>query len=284
MAGRPRKSKAQSQAPAKDLTKAQNNLAQAKKQLELDSGKLRTARERLKEKRAVLAGKSTPARIAAVDKAYKQVADLVVAVAKAKQAEQVARAQCRAEKVLARVEAAEAAAQAKLDHLEGKLASATDGDLKQALDKFQQRWLKKRQLADAKKLKTAEKQLKAKIKQAAAKAKREAAAIVKKAEKSAIKTVVPPGRPGRPAAEGAEKPATPKRRGRPPKPVSTAVDDNASAQPKRRGRPPKAAPAETSDSSTQPKRRGRPPKSTSATTSATSSSPRRRGRPPKKGS
>ena len=282
---------------------AEKVLEKALKQLDAQSGKLRIARDKLREKRAGVAKNATAAATAALDKAYAAVTTHSVAHSEYTNSVRLAKAEVRIEAVLKKTRDAQIAAQLKLESAALTMAAKSAADLKAAVEKFQQRWLKQREQAHAKKLKLAAARLRAKTKSIEKKANAEASAIRKRAKKLSAKPVATPGRPGRPAGSVATKTkasATPKRRGRPAKVVAPAT---TSAEPKRRGRPPKAAVAQvkkaaaTSAKSTEaPKRRGRPPKATTAvaakttktaskpkasTTASKAGAPKRRGRPPK---
>ncbi|MDX1476948.1 MAG: hypothetical protein R3301_04550 [Saprospiraceae bacterium] len=96
--------------------------------------------------------------------------------------------------------------------------------------------------------------------------------IIKDLEQSVTKAPATTSRSSKAKTAKAAKPATAKRRGRPPK---AKTEDAAPAAPKRRGRPPKAK--KEAEAAPAPKRRGRPPKAKTETKPA----PKRRGRPPK---
>lgn len=281
---------------------AEKALEKALKQLDAQSAKLRIARDKLREKRSSVSKKATPASTTALEKAYATVTTHSVAVSELKNSVRLAKAEVRAEAVLKKTQDAQAAAELKLEKAALTMAANSASDLKVAVEKFEQRWLKQREQANAKKLKLAAARLRAKTKSVEKKANAEASAIRKRAKKLSAKPVGTPGRPGRPAGSAAQTTkagAAPKRRGRPPKVVATAT----ASEPKRRGRPPKAATApvkKVAASAGAPKRRGRPPKAKTAvatkttktagkakvaakksTVASKAGAPKRRGRPPK---
>ena len=286
---------------------AEKVLEKALKQLDAQSGKLRIARDKLREKRAAVAKKSTAAGTAALDKAYAAVTTQSVALSELTNSVRLAKADVRIETVLKKTQDAQAAAQLKLEKAALTMAANSAAELKAAVEKFEQRWLKQREQANARKLKLAAARLRAKTKTIEKKANSEASAIRKRANKLSAKPVTKPGRPGRPAgsvAKTTKAGAAPKRRGRPAKAVAKVA---VSTEPKRRGRPPKAASAPVKKaagkalkSADAPKRRGRPPKAKPAVaakapkavskaktavkkspTASKAGAPKRRGRPPK---
>jgi hypothetical protein len=260
---------------------AEKELEKALKQLDAQSGKLRIAREKLREKRASVAKKATPASTTALEKAYEAVTKHSVSLAELTNSVRLAKAEVRVEAVLKKTQDAQAAAQLKLEKAAQTMAANSASDLKTAVEKFEQRWLKQREQANAKKLKLAAARLRAKTKSIEKKANAEASAIRKCAKKLSTKPVATPGRPGRPAgslAKTSKAGAAPKRRGRPAKVVATAT----ASEPKRRGRPAKVVATATAS---EPKRRGRPPKAATApvkkAAAKSAEAPKRRGRPPK---
>jgi len=274
---------------------AEKVLEKALKQLDAQSGKLKIARDKLRQKRASVAKKATAASTAALDKAYTAVTTHSVSLAELTNSVRLAKAEVRIESVLKKTQDAQEAAQLKLEKAALTMAAKSASDLKTAVEKFEQRWLKQREQANARKLKLVTARSRTKIKTVEKKATTEASAIRKRAKKLSAKPVAKQGRPGRPAGsvvKTATTSAAPKRRGRPAKVVAKAA---ASAEPKRRGRPPKAvaSPAKkaaTTKSADAPKRRGRPPKAKTASKAKVSvkktpvaskaGAPKRRGRPP----
>ena len=286
---------------------AEKVLEKALKQLDAQSGKLRIARDKLREKRASVAKNATAASTAALDKAYASVTTHSVGLAELTNSVRLAKAEVRIEAVLQKAQDAQAAAQLKLEKSALTMAAKSASELKAAIEKFEQRWLKQREQANAKKLKLAAARLRAKTKAVEKKGNAEASAIRKRANKLSAKPVAKPGRPGRPAgsvAKTTKADAAPKRRGRPAKATAKVA---VSTEPKRRGRPPKATSAPVKKaagkavkSADAPKRRGRPPKAKPAvaakapkavskakvsakksTTASKAGAPKRRGRPPK---
>jgi len=275
---------------------AEKVLEKALKQLDAQSGKLKIARDKLRQKRAGVAKKATAASTAALDKAYAAVTTHSVSLSELTNSVRLAKAEVRIESVLKKTQDAQEAAQLKLEKAGLTMAAKSASDLKAAVEKFEQRWLKQREQANARKLKLVAARSRTKIKAVEKKATTEASAIRKRAKKLSAKPVAKQGRPGRPAGsvvKTAKTSAAPKRRGRPAKVVAKAA---ASAEPKRRGRPPKAvaSPAKkaaTAKSADAPKRRGRPPKAQTASKAKASvkktpaaskaGAPKRRGRPPK---
>ncbi|MBQ0720018.1 MAG: hypothetical protein KBT88_08375 [Gammaproteobacteria bacterium] len=286
---------------------AEKVLEKALKQLDVQSGKLRIARDKLRVKRVAVTKNATAASTAALDKAYAAVTSHSVGHSELTNSVRLAKAEVRIESVLKKFRDAESTAQLRLEKAALTMAANSASELKAAVDKFEQRWLKQREQANAKKLKLAAARLRAKTKSIEKKSTSEAAAIRKRANKLSTKPVATPGRPGRPAGsvvKTTKAGAAPKRRGRPAKVVAKA---SASAEPKRRGRPPKAATTAVkkavgtvTKSAEAPKRRGRPPKAKPAvaasaaktaskpkvtakksTTASKAGAPKRRGRPPK---
>ena len=285
---------------------AEKVLEKALKQLDAQSGKLRIARDKLRQKRVSVAKNATSAATAALDKAYTAVTTHSVSHSELTNSVRLAKAEVRIEAVLKKTHEAQEAAQLKLEKAALTMAKNSAAELKAAIEKFEQRWLKQREQANTKKLKLIAARSRTKVKTTEKKAKSEASAIRKRANKLSAKPVATPGRPGRPtgsAAKTTKSDVAPKRRGRPAK---VAAKVPASTEPKRRGRPPKAASAKkvavskTQKSAEAPKRRGRPPKATPAvaakatkkvskakvtakksTTASKAGAPKRRGRPPK---
>lgn len=270
---------------------AEKVLEKALKQLDAQSGQLRIAREKLREKRAAVAKNATAASSAALDKAHNVVSSHSVSVAELTNAVRLAKAEVRIESLMKKVQEAEEAAELKLEKAALTMAANSATDLKTAVERFEKRWLKQREKANAVKLKQVAARLRTKTKNIEKKANAEASVIRKRANKLSAKPIATPGRPGRPAgsvSKSSKADAAPKRRGRPPKAA------NANTEPKRRGRPPKAATAPVkkavstpTKSADAPKRRGRPPKAKPAvvakkgTSASKAEAPKRRGRPPK---
>ena len=271
--------------------KVEKSLKSARAEVERQQENLRAARNTLRARRIEAAKKGTRGSKSLVDKAYAAVARNVVSLDKLQRKASVEKAKVKIEKILQQAKSAELRAEEKILALEIKLTEQAENQLKITLEKFEARWLKKRALSDARKLKIAKRNALSKGKVLAKKAQTEIRVVEKKVAKATAKPVASPGRPGRPkkgaaaqAASGASasKKAAPKRRGRPPKSAAKTVSAGA---PKKRGRPPKAkiadkgkAPASKAALKTKPtaKRRGRPPKA-----ATTVQAPKRRGRPPK---
>ena len=272
---------------------AEKVLEKALKQLDAQSGKLKIARDKLRQKRASVAKSATAASTTALDKAYTAVTNHSVTLSGLTNSVRLAKAELRIEVVLKKTQNAQEIAQLKLEKAALTMAKNSAEELKAAVERFEQRWLKQREQVNTKKLKLIATRSRTKIKAVEKKANSEASAIRKRAKKLSAKPVVKQGRPGRPAGSVAKTKkvaAAPKRRGRPAK----AVTKNAvSSEPKRRGRPPKVAsvkavaaskPQKNADA---PKRRGRPPKVKPAValkapkSPSKAGAPKKRGRPPK---
>jgi len=282
---------------------AEKVLEKALKQLDAQSGKLKIARDKLRQKRASVAKKATAASTAALDKAYTAVTTHSVSLSELTNSVRLAKADVRIESVLKKTQNAQEVAQLKLEKAALAMAAKSASDLKAAVEKFEQRWLKQREQENTKKLKLVTARSRTKVKAVEKKAITEASAIRKRAKSLSTKPVAKLGRPGRPAGAVVKtetKSTAPKRRGRPAKVVEkTAVSTEpkrrgrpakvvgkvaASAEPKRRGRPAKVV--VKAAASTEPKRRGRPPKvvaspAKKAATTTSADAPARRGRPPK---
>jgi len=272
---------------------AEKVLEKALKQLDAQSGKLKIARDKLRQKRASVAKSATAASTTALDKAYTAVTNHSVTLSGLTNSVRLAKAELRIEVVLKKTQNAQEIAQLKLEKAALTMAKNSAEELKAAVERFEQRWLKQREQVNTKKLKLIATRSRTKIKAVEKKANSEASAIRKRAKKLSAKPVVKQGRPGRPAGSVAKTKkvaAAPKRRGRPAKAVTKKA---VSSEPKRRGRPPKVAsvkavaaskPQKNADA---PKRRGRPPKVKPAValkapkSPSKAGAPKKRGRPPK---
>ena len=294
---KPAKTVVKSTAPSAGSA-AEKVLEKALKQLDAQSGKLKIARDKLRQKRASVAKSATAASTTALDKAYTAVTNHSVTLSGLTNSVRLAKAELRIEVVLKKTQNAQEIAQLKLEKAALTMAKNSAEELKAAVERFEQRWLKQREQVNTKKLKLIATRSRTKIKAVEKKANSEASAIRKRAKKLSAKPVVKQGRPGRPAGSVAKTKkvaAAPKRRGRPAKAVTKkAVTKNAvSSEPKRRGRPPKVAsvkavaaskPQKNADA---PKRRGRPPKAKPAValkapkSPSKAGAPKKRGRPPK---
>ena len=289
-----------SKKPVAKITKAsvgspaEKGLAKALKQLDVQTAKLGTVREKLRAKRVSVAAKPTKANTASLEKIYILVANQSAAAKEADKAVRMAKAELRVEKVLARSVLAKAAIEEKQGKVIEKQVANTALDLEVAKERFEKRWLKLRESQNSKNSKLLTAKSKLKINAIERKSELEIKAIRKRSNRVAAMTVKAPGRPGRPSGSAQKVSAAPKnapakKRGRP---ASNVVKSDEA--PKRRGRPPKAAVAKAVSS--QPvavKRRGRPAKAKADTVKADTvkldvvkkaegtAPAKRRGRPPK---
>ena len=138
------------------LKQSDTAVAAVKKAVAQHSAKLATARAQVKALRAKAIKEGTKAAKAALLKARDKARSEQKALAQVKDKARIALAEQRVSKVEMRKVQVEKRALARVDGVRKTIEKRRSGDLANALKKYEERWLKRRRAADARKIKASE--------------------------------------------------------------------------------------------------------------------------------